>query len=120
MIDPIDLDSTFQPTNPLTISWVSFPLVIETISNLIIFDFVECHIGINLSKVQTIENLLSNGQQNLNTKYILNLRKLFKIVLDLKCFLWMRINSSFELYKLVNTPKLKALPIIKHYVVNLV
>ncbi len=60
------------------------------------------------------------GQQNLNTKYILNLGKLFKIVLNLKCFLWMRINSSFELFKLVNTPKLEALLIIKIYVVNLV
>lgn len=50
----------------------------------------------------------------------MNLGKLFKIVLNLKCFLWMIINFSFELFKLVNTPKLEALPIIKIYVVNLV
>lgn len=57
LIDPIDIDSTFQATNPLTISWVSFPLVIEPIYNLTIFDFVECLVQINPSKVQTIENL---------------------------------------------------------------
>jgi len=50
----------------------------------------------------------------------MNLGKLFKIVLNLKCFLWMIINFSFELFKLVNTPILEASPIIKIYVVNLV